>query len=135
MQLRGFTIIELLISIFVLTVGIVAVLYIFPLGTQIQKSSQMTTVAVQLSQGKIEETISKSYAEIITGIVEEDYGFISNFSSYKRKTEVSYFDPGNPPTPPASDLGIKKIQVTVFWRSPLGISEKEVKLITLIAKR
>lgn len=135
MQPRGFTIIELLISIFVLEVGIVAVLYIFPLGSQIQKSSQMATIAVQLSQGKIEEIISKSYGEISVGAIEEDYGFDSNFSSYKRKTEVNYFDPENPQIPASSDLGIKKIEVTVFWRSPSGVSEKEVKLATLIVKR
>jgi len=135
MQPRGFTIIESLISIFVLTVGIVAVLYIFPLGSQIQQSNQMATIAVQLSQGKIEEIISKSYGEISVGVTEEDYGFDSNFSSHKRKTEVNYFDPGNPQIPASNDLGIKKIEVTVFWRSPSEVSEKEVKLATLIAKR
>ena len=135
MQPRGFTIIESLISIFVLTVGIVAVLYIFPLGSQIQQSNQMATIAVQLSQGKIEEIISKSYGEISVGIIEEDYGFDSNFSSHKRKTEVNYFDPGNPQIPASNDLGIKKIEVTVQWQSPLRLGEKSVNLITLIAEK
>lgn len=132
---KSFTIIELLIAIFVLAVGLVAALYAFPLGTQIQKSSQMATVAAQLAQAKTEEIISEGYDEISLGIIEEPYGFDSNFSSYRRKTEVSYFDPDNPQVPPASDLGIKKAEVSVFWRSPLGVSEKEVKLATLIAKR
>jgi prepilin-type N-terminal cleavage/methylation domain-containing protein len=135
MRSKGFTIIELIISIFILTVGISAVLYMFPLGTQVQKSSQMATVAIQLSQGKMEEIISKSYSEIVPGIIEEDYGFDSDFSSYRRQTEISYFDPVNPQTVPASDLGIKKVQVTVFWRSPLETSEKEIKLITLFARK
>ena len=95
----------------------------------------MASVAVQLSQGKMEEIISKSYDEITEGVVEEDYGFDSNFSSHKRKTEVNYFDPENPQIPASSDLGIKKVEITVFWRPPFGISEKEVKLATLIAKR
>lgn len=135
MQSKGFTIIELIISIFILTVGISAVLYMFPLGTQVQKSSQMATVAIQLSQGKMEEIISKSYSEIVPGTVEEDYGFDSDFNSYRRQTEISYFDPENPQIVPGSDLGIKKIQVTVFWRSPLEISEKEIKLVTLFARK
>jgi len=135
MRSESFTIIELIISVFILTVGISAVLYMFPIGTQIQKASQMATVAIQLSQGKMEEIISKSYGEIVTGSVEEDYGFDSDFSSYRRETEISYFNPENPQIVPVSDLGIKKIQVTVFWRSPLGISEKEIKLITLFARK
>ncbi len=135
MRSESFTIIELIISVFILTVGISAVLYMFPIGIQIQKASQMATVAIQLSQGKMEEIISKSYGEIIAGTVEEDYGFDSDFSSYRRETEISYFNPENPQIVPVSDLGIKKIQVTVFWRSPLGISEKEIKLITLFARK
>ncbi len=132
---KAFTLIELLIAIFILTVGIVAILQAFPLGTHIQKSAQMTSTALQLGQAKMEEIISQSYIEISLGIDEEIYGSIANFSSYKRKTEISYFDPNNPETPPAQDLGIKKIETTVFWHSPLGISEKEVKIANLITRR
>ncbi len=132
---KAFTLIELLIAIFVLSVGIVAVLEAFPLGTHVQKSAQMTTLALQLTQAKMEETISQSYAEIAIGTIEESYGSIANFPSYKRKTEINYFDPDNPEVPPAEDLEIKKIEITVFWRSPLGVSEKEVKIASLIAKR
>jgi len=82
---KGFTLIELLVAIFVLTVGIVAVLQAFPLGTYIQKSSQMTTVAIQLSQAKLEELISKSYDDplLFVGTTTESYGTVSGFSSYK----------------------------------------------------
>ncbi|MDD2696564.1 MAG: type II secretion system protein [Candidatus Pacebacteria bacterium] len=132
---KGFTIVELLVAIFILSVGIVASLYIFPTGTHIQKSAQMTSVAVQLGQGKMEEIISRSYSEIAVGIVDESYGFDPALTSYRRKTEINYFDPNNPSVPPGSDLGIKKITIQVFWHSPLGVGEKEVKLATLIAQK
>jgi len=132
---EGFSLIELLVAIFILSVGIVASLYIFPTGTRIQKSSQMTSVAVQLSQAKMEEIISQSYSEIAVGTVDESYGFDPAFDSYRRKTEISYFDPNNPSSPPGSDLGIKKVTVQVFWHSLLGVGEKELKLATLIAQR
>ncbi|MFH1353830.1 MAG: prepilin-type N-terminal cleavage/methylation domain-containing protein [bacterium] len=132
---KGFTLIELLIAIFVLTVGIVAILQAFPAGTYVQKTAQMATIAVQLSQGKMEEVISQQYGEIAVGSVEEDYGFDADNLSFRRKTEISYFDPDNPQIPPVEDLDIKKVQVTVFWHSHLGLSEKEVRIATLIAKR
>lgn len=131
----GFTLIEVMLAVFILSVGITAILQAFPLGTHIQRSSQMNTIAIQLNQAKLEEIISKSYSEVSLGIVTELYGSIANFSSFQRKTETTYFDPNNPAVPPASDLGIKKIEVTVFYRSPLGVAEKQVKLATLIARR
>jgi len=60
---KGFTLIELLVAIFILTVGISAVLAMFPLGLQVVKSSKMTAIGAQLGQEKIEEIISKPYAD------------------------------------------------------------------------
>ena len=134
-NLGGFTLIEMLIVISVLAAGIAAVLPAFPLGTHIQKSAQMSATAVQLSQAKMEEIISCQYNEIFVETVEEPYGFDSIAPSYKRTTEITYFDPDNPYVPLIEDSGIKRIEITVFYRSSFGISEKEVKLITLIAKR
>lgn len=134
-NLKGFTVIEIIVAIFILIIGIVAVLQMFPLGIQTERTARMATVAGQLGQAKIEEIISKSYDEISVGVEEEDYGSIPDFNSYKRKTEVNFFDPDNPSIPPGSDLGIKKIKVTVFWKSPPGVSEKSIKIATLIAER
>ena len=134
---KGFTLIEVLVAIFVLTVGIVAVLQAFPLGTYIQKSSQMTTVAIQLSQAKLEELVSKSYDDSLlsVGTTTESYGTVSGFSSYKRTTRINYYDPNNPSQIPVADLGIKKIEITVFWKSPLGVAEKEAKIATLFSQK
>ncbi len=134
---RGFTLIEVLAAVFVLAVGIVAVLQAFPLGTHIQKSSQMTTVAIQLSQARLEEIISKSYDDplLFVGTTTESYGTVSGFSSYKRTTRINYYDPNNPSQIPIADLGIKKIEITVFWKSPLGVSEKEAKIATLFSQK
>lgn len=123
---KGITIIEALIAVFILTVGIVAVLYMFPLGSRVAKSGQMITVAVELGQGKMEEEISKSYSQLTTGTVTENYGEIFDFGSYKRVTEISYYE---------GKAGIKKIEIAVYWKSPFGITEKNINLISLIVKR
>ena len=132
---RGFTVTELLVSIFVLTIGIVGVANSIPMAARIQKTGQAAASAVLLAQSKMEDVISESYDEISTGTVSEAYGFSSHSPSFRRTTQISTFNPNNPSIAPAQDLGIKKIIVSVFWKSPLSISEKEVKLVTLFADK
>jgi len=130
----GFTLIELLITIFILTVGIVATIHMFPMGSWIGKSAQMATVAGQLAGEKIEEEISKSYEEISLGETIENYGTISGFPSYKRMTEITCHDPNGGISPNCPETGIKKIKVTVFWRSPIRISPK-AEIVTFITNK
>lgn len=140
-QINSFTLIETIIAISVLSIGIVAVLSIFPLGTHVAKSGQMTTIATNLSQGKMEEEIAKSYDEIIVGTFTENYGDIANFPTYKRVIEINCvrfsdlsvsscgYDLVQDPDP------MKKIEVKVFWQSPLGVTEKSINLINLISEK
>jgi len=112
--MRGFTLIEVLITIFILAVGMAGVLGAFALGVQTQSKAKMNTVALGLAQAKIEELASLSYSEIAS--FTEDYGEISGFQSYKRETEVAFWDPANSTTS-QTDLGIKRARVTVLWDS------------------
>lgn len=135
---KGFTILELLITIFVLSIGIVGFLQAFPLGTHIAKTSQMTTIATQLAQAKMEEQIPKSYDEISIGIIESKHQLASPFESYQRETKVSCVDPElelSEVVNCSPDPGIKKIEVTVFWKSSLGVTEKNIRIASLISKR
>ena len=131
----GFTLIESLAAIFILTVGITAVLQSFPAGVVIQKTAQINTIANQLCQEKMEEIISRSYEEMVPGSFEESYGTLPLFPSFKRAIEIGYYDPNNPGVVPATDLGIKKIRVTVYWQQNLGTSERSVAVSNLYAKR
>ena len=131
---NGFTLVELIIAIFILIVGIVAVFQSVPLGFKVGKSAQMTTVAAQLGQGEIEEIISKSYNEISIGTIGK-IPFDHPYDFYQREIRTSYVDPNNNLQETGSDLGIKKIEITIFWKSPLGVSEKSFKIASLITKR
>ena len=138
---RGITLIEIIIAVSILAIGIVGVLQAFPSGLHLAKSSQMSTVASQLAQAKIEEEISKSYYGASIGTMTENYGEIANFTAYKRVTEINCLRPSdlsvencdydlvNDPYP------MKKIEVTVYWRSPFQIIEKNISLMTLITKK
>ena len=139
--MKGFTLIEVLIGVFILTIGIVGVLYIFPLGVQIGKSAQLASIAAYLGQAKIEEFSSVVYDDLLVGQTTEEYGSINDFNFYKRTIQVNCAQPGdfievscnydlqNDPSP------LKKIKVTVFWKSPLGVTEQSVSLTSLTAKK
>ena len=128
-QKKGFTLVEVLVAVFILAVGISAVLVIFPSGLRVARSSKMATVAVYLAQEKIEEIISQPYAGISS---EAKQTLSSPFSAYSRKTEITCFDPNGELVPNCpDDTGIKEIKVTVSW----GIAGKEIELTTLIGRR
>lgn len=141
--MKGFTIIEVLVALFVLAVGIAAVLNMFPLGLQVAISSQTASVAVQLGQAKMEEMVSKEYNDLsfYLGTNTEEYGSIAGFDRYKRITKVSCahrndlseadcaYDSINDPGP------LKKIEITVFWKSSLIAAEQSINVASLISRR
>ena len=128
----GFTFLEVIIAISVLIIGIIAVLQVFPLALNIEKFNQMETQAVFLAQEKIEEKISGTYQNIqITTEIEDSLP--SPFERFSRETKIVYVDSDLGDA--ILDLGLKKIEVTVRWQSPLKLREKSVNLITLIAEK
>lgn len=133
----GFTLLETIIAITVISIGLFSIIKIFPLVLKISKSSEQTTVAVNLAQSKLEELFSLGYESIVVGTVETKHRLASDsanpFYYYQRQTVVEYVD--NNLSHSASDTGIKKITSSVFWRSPLSLTEKNVDLILLVSQR
>lgn len=130
---NGFTLIESLVAIFVLSVGILAILTMFPLGIKIINSSKTTAVGIQLGQEKIEEIISLSYEAIS---VEEN---IENelpppFNFYRRETRITYVDLSSDLQEIDNDKGTKKVKVTVYWQ-PLIANRKIIELTTIISEK
>ena len=130
----GFTLLELVVAMFVLSLGITAVLIIFPLSIQITSSSEKTALASQIAQEKIEEVISTPYAELVPGVVNEPQ-LASPFSVFSRETKITYVDPTLNFQETTGDLGIKKAEVTVSWTTSLIGSVQSVKVETLVSKR
>lgn len=132
-------------AIFILAVGIVAVLNMFPLGIQIARSSQTASTASQLAQAKMEQEVSKYYSEILCNGTDfppcqEEKNRVSDdpndpFYHYWREMQLDYVDPEADMSISATDTGIKKIAITLSWQSSLGAIEHSITLINLIAKR
>jgi len=129
---KGFTLIEAIMAMAIFSVGIMAVLTVFPKGISLGREAKEITVAAQLAQEKIEETLSLSYDDIPIGQVEArskvetDPG--SQFYIYEREVNSELVDENLFVT--NDDLGLKKIQVKVYWQQPDG--EKNVEIIRLL---
>ena len=114
-RLKGFTLIELVISIVILIVGLVGVLLIIPLAQRASGRSALASRAAILASEKIEELKSKGYEEItsqsewsgsndiftwnasITDVVEGDFQEAVSLPSeplVKITMEVTYRDHG-----------------------------------------
>jgi prepilin-type N-terminal cleavage/methylation domain-containing protein len=126
---KGFTLIEIIVSLFIFSVGIAGILFAFSLGVKIESKAKMRTCASKLAQERIEEIASLPYEEIISSF--ENYGDISDFNSYKRRTDVYYYNPDSLSTSTV-DSGIKMIEVSVFWDSPVSSVEKNINFNTLV---
>ncbi len=132
MQKNGFTLIEAMVALVVISIGLVIVLQVFPTGFSVEKNSQLETQATILAQEKIESLLAKSFSELSIATTMES-PLPTPFQRFIRTTRVSFVD---------SNLGesaiatlLKKIEVTVSWQSPLRFGSKEVKLITLFAEK
>lgn len=110
----------------------------FPLGTKIWKSSQRATLSSQLGQEKMEEIIAKPYDEILVGTIEVKHQLDSPFNAYQRETLVTCVDPASAFSEVANctpDPHMKKIEVSVFWKTPFGFLEKSIKITSFITKK
>ena len=132
----GFTLIEAVLSIAILMIGIWAVVQFFPYGIRVTGDSQNISTATNIGLNKIEELRTTSYDELNTGTIEAKHA-VSNdpnsyLSAYKRETIVSYIDSNFAAS--QSDQGLKKIVVTVYWRSPISNKEKNLTFTTIATK-
>lgn len=128
----GFTLIEVLMALAVITIGLVIVLQVFPVGMNVERSNQLETQGALLAQEKIESLLGESYSDVAIGTVLES-ALASPNEKFSRNTAVSYVNANLQGS--ASDTGLKKIEVTVSWKSPLKTASKEVKAISLYAQK
>ncbi|MCX6784807.1 MAG: prepilin-type N-terminal cleavage/methylation domain-containing protein [Candidatus Komeilibacteria bacterium] len=123
----GFTLIETLVALFVLSLGLLAVLMVFPFISKQLNLAEQTTQASFLAQAKIENLISQPYEQVAIGQTNEN-SLPGNFATFKRLVTITYVDADL--NPAQNDTGLKKIVVTVTSASQPTLNYQLVTLIT-----
>ena len=122
---RGFTLVEVLVAILILTVGLLGMAALTVGIIKGNKLSSDLTTATTLAQDKMEDLRRLGYSgtPAADDTNTEAYGTISDYARYKRVTETDVDSP-------AADM--KTITVTAYWQDP--IKEHSVELKTILAK-
>ncbi|MFA6428308.1 MAG: prepilin-type N-terminal cleavage/methylation domain-containing protein [Candidatus Buchananbacteria bacterium] len=134
----GFTLIEVAISIFLVSAIATTILSMFPFILRIGKNSEMNSLATALAQGKIEELSTGDYDSLTTGTLENHVRVSTNpesfFYNYWRTTTINYLDTNLITS--ASDQGLKKVAVTIYWKIAISLPiEKSLTIQSIIAKK
>jgi len=129
---KAFTIIEVLIAIFILEVGILGVSSFFASGFKIIKNARTETIATNLGSGLLDETLANSFDNIPVGTVaRQKYSpnLGDPFYNYDKQIDTTYIDEylNNSVTP----TPMKKIVVTIYWT--IGNQSKTFQIATIKA--
>lgn len=131
---KGFTLVEVVVAIGVLTIGVLGVSGFFAYSSKISRSSSNTSIASNLTSGLIDEEIAKSYEELAPGNgakVKISTDPANPFYNFSKQINISLIDSNLAAS--ATDLGLKKIDVIVSYQE--GSSEKNVQMSTIKTRR
>ncbi len=107
MKRRGFTLIEMILVLVVITIALFPLIEAFSAGIRASKLASDANTAIELAQQKMEQMQSVPYALIAS--TSEAMGSISGYPNFSREAVV---------TEPLTNL--KEVAVNVYWRSGIG---------------
>jgi Tfp pilus assembly protein PilV len=135
---RGMTIVEILIAVFIITIGLVAVATGMLLATAGVAAGQQQTTAVFLTEQRLEDikafALSTDSAQGWANVTSanfpaEAYNSIANYPTYRRTTTI---------TTPVGSTTTTQVTVSVFW-FPVGIAattaERSVTATIILSSR
>lgn len=133
---NGFSLIELIVALSITTVVFFSLINSFPFGLKITKSSETSTVASFLAQEKIEQFFAIGYNNLNSGMAESKQRLSSDPDNYLYHyfRDVSIEDVNEDLEFSASETGIKKINVNIYFQDSISKTEKLYTLSTLISQ-
>jgi len=133
---NGFTLIETMLALTILTGAVLAIMQFFPFNMDVTQRARRHTIAAYLAQEGMEEAIAAAYDGIGTGFWEAKERLATSTVSYlypfQRAIRIDYANESLATT--TTETGLKRVDVTVFWQSPLINTERSYTLTTLLAQ-
>lgn len=107
---RGFTLVEILLAMTVLSIGLLGMMALTANVMRQNGFSKNVTTATTLAQDALEQAVFTGYADLpaTDQTTSEAFGTIANFPEYSRTTFVDVDSP---------ETGMKEILVTVSWQN------------------
>lgn len=130
--IAGFSFFEVMISIAILTLGLVVSVQAFPFLFNSEKEQTMLNTSIFLAQEKIEEKLSQSYGSLTLGL-ENEGSLPSPFAAFSRS--VAVFNVNSDMSTTSFETGLKEVRVWVSFRSPLKSRIKAFELASLTANK
>lgn len=159
---RGLTLVEVIIAIFLVAAGLVAVMWVIPVATGHIHQSKLKTTAVFLAQQRVEQIKNARWtavpaadnlggggsdgsAEVLPQWPDEGYNTIPGYGAYKRTVRIidcaGTIPNPNPCGLPTPNGNVRQVTVTVFFHPMTGAgnlaltAEDGAQVTTLVAQR
>lgn len=107
MRRNGFTLLEMLLVLVVITVALFPLIESFSSGIRASKTASDTNTAIELAQQKMEQLQSVPFTSLSTS--SEAMGTITGYAGFSREAIVA-----------DTATNLKKVTVNVYWRSGTG---------------
>jgi type II secretion system protein I len=128
---KAFTLMEVVIALAITSISLLALIRLHLVSAVLADTAELSTQAVLLADGKIEEAMANGYPNI--GI---DRGTVQHGGMYfqwQREVADTYpFEFGNL-NPDLSGKGLRKISVNINWKT--GSTNKHLEMFTYVADR
>jgi prepilin-type N-terminal cleavage/methylation domain-containing protein len=134
----GVSLIEVMISLLLLSVAIAGLAVGFPVSrTAVQTSSQVS-VAISLARQTLEDMRNREYTSAVDQITtanfpNQGYGTIVNFPKHRRSVDIQNGVPVAVCVPPPGTPCMKTVTVTVFYRDDKGL-ERGIPLTSIFIR-
>lgn len=115
---NAFTMLEVLLAVFILEIGLLAIVGFYAYSMQITKLARNQTTAANLASGILDDKLDLNYENLALGTSSKDpYTVDSNspLNNWLIQTSVTYIDDLDL-SEKSTETNMKKIVVTVFWQ-------------------
>lgn len=120
---KAFTLVEVILAIFILEIGLLGIAGFYAYSFQITKIARNETTAANLAQGVLDEQIAKNYDDPTLmptpgGGTKIAYSDDPAFANFKKQVDIAYIDSNL--AVQTTDTHMKKIVVTIYWQEVGG---------------